>query len=338
MHREPLPEPVMLLVCQGGGGVRDYADAVCRQLPAATVATLTREGPLPEQIRGQHIVLQYSGYGFARRGTPLWLPGRLREMKRSARSVSVYFHELFAGGPPWRSAFWLSPWQRGIVRALAQISDFWLTNRAASGHWIAQRSAPRPHAVLPVFSNVGEPGPGPHARSGDAVVFGSSALRSAFYRQHGAALLRWMAASGARVHDIGAPVREDIAVSLLAREGIDVHGMLAGEAVSALMQQARFGLIDYPLAFLAKSSVFAAYCAHGLAPVVFSGAHENADGLVRMQHYLPGFAEHSAPAPQAAHIAQAAWAWYQPHRAAAHAQTLQSLIARHAGCAQAASP
>lgn len=56
---------------------------------------------------------------------------------------------------PWKSAFWLSPFQRLIALSFAKISDQHLTNRDISKSWLEKYTS-RPVEYLPVFSNVGE--------------------------------------------------------------------------------------------------------------------------------------------------------------------------------------
>src|SRR6266508_864159 len=70
------------------------------------------------------LVLQYAGYGYQKRGCPVWLVKALDEWKRqdSMRRVLVMFHELYASGPPWRSSFWTSRVQRALVKSLALLS------------------------------------------------------------------------------------------------------------------------------------------------------------------------------------------------------------------------
>src|SRR5262249_21374532 len=62
----------------------------------------------------------------------------------------------------------------------------------------------------------------------------------------------------------------------------------ARAAVSELLERTRFGFIAYPLDFIGKSSVFAAYSAHGVVPIVLSDKHGAFDGLQPVRHFLDG--------------------------------------------------
>src|SRR2546429_1310848 len=76
------------------------------------------------------VLLHYVGYGYARRGAPVWLVNGLGRWSkyRSDTRLLMMFHEISASGPFWTSAFWLSPLQRHLAARLAQLSDGCLTN------------------------------------------------------------------------------------------------------------------------------------------------------------------------------------------------------------------
>ena len=91
------------------------------------------------------------------------------------------------------------------------------------------------------------------------------------------------------------------------------------------MENALFGLLAYPVDYVAKSSVFAAYCAHGICPILYSKNYAQADQLKPHVHYLPGSMAYGSKS-KAACVGQAAFEWYRPHRLAAHVATLQQLM------------
>lgn len=266
------------------------------------------------------LILHFSGYGYASRGQCHWLLEQLVEARAqlgSSLRVAVYFHELFASGPPWRTAFWLSPWQARLARGFARTADVVLTNAEAHAVWLRRMSPGRRVDVAPVFSNVGEPRPVTAAsrRVRRVVVFGSAPTRArarrAFDRHREAV---------AMLHALG--VNELIEVgpgdaswqglrgwpALVVRE----EGTMAPAALSRLLQDSAFGLLDYPLHLLAKSSVFAAYASHGCVPLVLAPAGRAGDGLLGGRHYV------ALDGPCAARIelddiGTAAWSWYRGH-------------------------
>lgn len=320
----------LVVAPEPAGGVYDFSCTLAAAMGdgKASVVPLQRERlgqwqPPPEGC----VVLQMSAYGFQRRGVPLWLLRFFMERRRSIRRFGVFFHELFAFGPPWSSSFWLSPVQRYICSQLAQISDFWWSNREGSAEWLSRFAPGKSHAVLPVFSSVGESPALETPRMPRLVVFGTAELRRGTYNSAGSGLFEWARDFGVEIHDIGSPIADSrLAAALHANRAVQ-HGRLQSEQVGALMRGASLGLLSYPSEYVAKSSVFAAYCAHGLCPILISGRYPTADGLTAGIHYLPGLPMHlSSHAARA--VQQAAWDWYQPHNLRRHAESLARLCLR----------
>ncbi len=313
------------------GGVYDFA---CRLQEAigpdsVRLVHLSKENAADWQVgTDDSVVLQMSGYGFDKRGAPWWLLHELERRHTHIKKLGIFFHELYASGPPWSSSFWLSPVQRHITRRLAEMSDFWMTSREGSAQWLRGFASEKPHVVLPVFSTIGEPDLLPKTRLPIIIVFGSPGLRQATYQAAGLKLFAWAKQSSLEIHDIGAPITDRQLSAALLDNGVIQHGRLSDEAVRNLMQDARFGLLAYPTEFVAKSSVFAAYCAHGLCPVVISQGYAWADGLVAGAHYLPDFTDAGGAGDlvHTASIGQAAWEWYQPHALNIHATTLLEMM------------
>ena len=311
------------------GGVHDFA----RILQADMGPDIVHLVPLSVGNAGEwqtraddSVVLQMSGYGFSRWGAPLWLLREMEKRRHEIKTFGVFFHELYAFGPPWKSAFWVSPVQRYVVRRLAEISDFWMTNREGSAQWLRQYAAHKPHAVLPVFSTVGEPQSLSADRKRRLVVFGSAGLRTVTYRAAGKELFQWAKRQPVEIHDIGSTVMDMQVMGMLKANGVIQHGRLDARDISDLMRESLFGLVAYPVNFVAKSSVFAAYCAHGLCPVILSKGYAPFDALVAGQHYLPGMPTGIVDADKAQRIGTNACGWYQSHGIACHIAKLRQLL------------
>jgi hypothetical protein len=323
---------IRLLAPAAPGGVMDFS----LRLQAALGTNRTELAELTGQnaaqtLAGEAVFLQYSGYGYARRGAPLWLCAALERQRPKIGTLGVYFHELYAFGPPWSSSFWLSPAQRLAARRLAQQADFWITSREAYAQWLRRPAGGKPHAVLPVFSNVGESPEFSPARAPSIAVFGSAGLRQAGYEAAGDALFAWARQASLTVHDIGPPIAEASLSARLDAAGVVRHGRLPAGEVARLLAGAAYGLLQYPAAYAAKSSVFAAYCAHGVCPVLLPAGSAPADGLSAGRHYLPRLPVAPLAEGEAEAVARAAFAWYQAHRLARHAETLDALILRAKG-------
>ena len=319
----------IVVPAQQGGGVYDFAFKLQSALGQEGVrlvhlskATISDWQFGPEDV----VFLQLSGYGFEKRGAPLWLLGAIEKRRKHIKTFGVFFHELFAFGPPWTSAFWLSPVQRYIARRLAELSDFWMTSREGSAQWLKRFAADKPHAVLPVFSTIGEPADYAQTRLPRVIVFGSPGLRQLTYQAAGDKLFTWAKQAALEIHDIGAPVADQQLLATLRSNGVALHGHLPDREIRHAMASAMFGLLAYPVEYVAKSSVFAAYAAHGLCPVLISQGYGKSDGLVCGHHYLPNVPTQMVSFVQAAAVGAAACEWYQPHQLRNHAEAVRGFL------------
>jgi Glycosyl transferase 4-like domain len=326
------------------GGVGDYAALLAEELVRLGIrttfvipdrppgeglgrGTTTNVSPIPpradalagrlDALHPDAVLLHYSGYGYAKRGAPVWLVQGLRRWQARAPGgrLVVMFHELWAYGPPWTSSFWLSPVQRALAAALLRLGDALFTNTDLYARRLRRLTWDRQSVtVLPVLSNIGETvDPRPlDAREPLAVVFGKHGTRARAYAAMAKFLPILRAAGIERIVDIGPPVDERVIV----RSPLPVfpYGYLDPTAASRAMSRARFGLLDYSLDLAAKSGIFAAYAAHGVVPLIRSAMGGSSDGLrhgvnlVRTDH-----APVLQPRYAAQRLASAIHAWYQEH-------------------------
>lgn len=328
-----MSQVITFVVPVGSGGVRDYADIMANGLrekgfDARVFAWSQNDADaLDAHIAASDcIYLQYSGYGYAKRGAPLWMLLHLQSRRAKIKRFGVFFHELYAFGPPWGSAFWLSPVQRHVAAGLARLADFWMTNRELSARWLISHAPDVPHVTLPVFSNVGEFPTYNPARDNSIVVFGSAPLRMKTWTAAGMALFDWTRQHGLELHDIGTPLKDPGLSARLEQHGVIRHGRLGTEQISRILGSAKFGLLAYPVEYVTKSSVFAAYCAHGVAPVLVSRDYESRDTFEMGRHYV-GISLFNGPLPpDFPGIGAAAWKWYAGHSVSAHVDALSRAV------------
>lgn len=308
------------------GGVAGYAAALAGALEerAGWTTRFLVPGPmdLARELAGDGtLLLHYANYGYERRGCPAALIDGLARWKagRPGGRLVTVFHEVYASGPPWRSSFWLSPRQRRLAARLARLSDRLLTPLALYAGLLARLVPGARAAVAPVFSTVGEPPGAPewNGRAATLIVFGGAGARARAYGE-----LRPALAAACRELEIaeildvgpdaGAPGRLD---------GVPVRtlGVLPAAEVGARMLAARAGFLAYPPPFLAKSTIFAAYCAHGLVPVC--AWKSSGDGPEPPPFWRPGDAADPAA------VAAAAGAWYRGHSLARQAELYAGLLA-----------
>lgn len=322
---------ITIVVPDGQGGVKDYGDKLAEAFRAkhsVTVKALNKTDRnifSSEDNSDELIFLQYSGYGYAKKGAPLWLLKEIRDQKSRGKLIGIFFHELYATGPPWRSAFWFSAVQRYVAIELAQLCDFWITNRDASEAWLKKYASSKPHAVLPVFSNVGELNSFKPRKLGSVVVFGSAALRVATYRAGGKRLFEWIHSEGFVLHDIGPPIADVEMLNAHHAHGVVIHGRLDQGKVSEILSNSSHGVIAYSADHISKSGVFAAYCAHGVCPILLANKYVASDGLEAGVHFISGI-PNADDGSDGREFSLAAWGWYQSHRIEEHRNAVARLI------------
>ena len=231
-----------------------------------------------------HVILHYVNYGYQPRGVPFHLRRYARRLREKLRGRWLTaFHELYAFGPPWGSAFWLRPLQVKIARDLIDISDAcFVSNRTIESEIHAYDAAKRVY-LAPVISNFGEPdltdfsaaSPKNWAICGGTALVARSLI--SFRRMREAIP---PAFTPAQLHVIGG--RDEAAtrglIEDLARNSpalsCNYHPEVSAECASELLKQCSFAWLDYfergriwP-GMILKSSAFAACCAHGLVPVL----------------------------------------------------------------------
>jgi hypothetical protein len=282
--------------------------------------------------RTQAVILHLSAYGYEKRGVPVWLAAGLRLWKRRVRVPMItIFHELYATGRPWQPVFWIAPFQKQIARQILRLSSagFTPTNlyRQRLSDW--QPRSARPISVLPVFSNVGEPGCGtaPYARRPTAVVFGRAGVENNVYGVYRSQVERMISALGIKeIIDIG--LRLSPVPRSLARASVVSTGVLPSSAISDLLRGARFGLIAYPVDVIAKSGVFGAYAAHGVVPIVFSNEDRAHDGLQSKGYFIDGLRWRAdADAQDLNSIQRKLFTWYSGHSVQVQANAILNAIA-----------
>lgn len=280
-------------------------------------------------------LLQYIGYGFAKRGCPNWLVRGLGSWKNqnSNNKLITMFHELWAWGPPWTSSFWCHAIQKRITARLAQLSSHCLSSREKNVEIIQSLgSGQHQHiSTVPIFSTIGEPQKILPLTERDKrlIVFGSATRRAAVY-QNSTDLLGQISKKLEirEILDIGPEL--NVKPTLQGLTPITTLGQRSETEIVSLLQTSLAGVLDYPTALLAKSSIFAAYCAHGLIPVVTdnetsrsSTANEH-DGLKAGQHYW--FEPKEVDFESGQLLAARAHDWYQAHNIETAAKIYAELV------------
>jgi hypothetical protein len=270
------------------------------------------------------MLVHVSGYGYSANGAPTLLAEALNEVSNSGRfSIAAYFHELFASGPPWKSAFWHEPRQKSAVREIAKLCELLVTNIELNARWLESETRRKPGVaiqLLPVLSTIGETqNRTPVAeRAPKMAIFGLAATRRKAYRELSelAGLLHTLGVE--EFVDIGADCGVSSEVSGIP---VDRMGELPATEVAALLTRAKHGFLSYSPLYLAKSSIFAAYCAQGAVPVIATPFDGQIDGLSDGVHVLSPKTAQGSLASGLDRCSMEARAWYDKHRIRVHAAT-----------------
>ncbi len=278
------------------------------------------------------ILLHYVCYGYALRGCPFWLIDGLQQWRSASRirSLVTMFHETYAFGPPWTSAFWLSPVQKNLLARLARLSDRCLTSKEGYAKIISKLSSGKQTQIhaIPVFSTIGEPEqPSPLAeRPRRLVVFGAVPTRQRVYQRSLAALARTcQELLIEEIVDIG-PATE-LEISQINGVPVIAMGERGTAEVSTILLSSIVGFFDYHTEYLAKSTIFAAYCAHRLIPVGTFYSDFQEDGLQAGKHYwLADRTIESLSLAAGQVIADNAYTWYQSHNLSSQAKVFATQL------------
>lgn len=278
------------------------------------------------------VLLHYVSYAYAKRGCPFWLIDGLQQWRsaKSDRTLVTIFHELYTSSPILSSSFWLSPVQNHLASRLSQMSDRCLTSKQIYANLLYKLSLGQKSQVptLPVFSNIGEPEQVlPIAeRRQRLVVFGGSSTRGRVYQRSLAALAKTcQELEIEEIIDIGPPI--GLEISEINGVPIVAMGQTAAAEVSALLSSAIVGFFDYPLDYLAKSTIFAAYCAHKMIPIGTFYTGNSMDGLEAGKHYwLADRPSGKLSLELGQAIADNAYTWYQTHNLSKQAKIFAAYL------------
>jgi hypothetical protein len=331
-------------------GVGDYALNLARALSAghgitttflvagATPATSRENYPVISGLNSlasaelasahEHVILHYVNYGYQARGIPFLLRTFAKHLRPRLRGRWVtMFHEIYASGPPWGSAFWLRPFQVRIARDLIDVSSSCVVSNPPIEAAIRAYDSTKQIWVVPVLSNFGEPELTDFAAASPKrwAICGGTALvaRSLRLFEQLRALIpasftpEHLDVVGGRPHPSISAAIDRLKSSVSVHHYPEVEPQLASE----VLRQCSFGWMDYfgtgkmwP-GMILKSGAFAALCAHGVIPIVSHREQSIAvDGDAQPGPYwLSPKAAHFPPSDDLPAIRERFYAWYHAH-------------------------
>jgi len=280
----------------------------------------------------EHVILHYVNYGYQPRGIPFHLRRFAQELRSRIRGRWVTtFHELYASGPPWKSAFWLRPLQVKIARDLMDASSSCFVSNPAIERAIHVHDPGKHVLLVPVMSNFGEPEltPVPEVSPRRWAICGGTALIAQSLASFEKIRHLIPEAYSPEHLDVVGGRDESSTRTMVHRLGSDTplschyHPEVTAERASELLRQAAFGWVDYFGAgrmwpgMILKSTAFAAFCAHGAVPIISHREDAIAvDGdALPGPYFVAGGAVHFPNVEQLHETRQTIHAWYQTHAA-----------------------
>ena len=314
---------------QGAAEIEGFPVSQITDSSANTLLTL-----LSSNNSSSPILLHYVGYGYAKRGCPTWLVEGLQRWKslHPKSNLVTMFHELYASGyPPWTSSFWLSSLQKHLLERLVNLSDNHITSKQSYAETLCKVAPAKQAKIisLPVFSNIGEPEYTPELvqRKQRLVIFGHKNGRLQIYKQHFQALEQLCQLMNIEeVCDIG--VSTGVQISAINGIPLVKKGVIEAEEISSILLDSVIGFLNFPPpTHLAKSTIFAAYCAHGLIPCMANTSIKTIDDLQAGKHYWSANnTNRQLSLETGQEIANNAYTWYQTHSLPKQSQHFFNLL------------
>lgn len=278
------------------------------------------------------ILLQYVGHGYMKRGgSPFWLVQALEAWRRkmpNARLVTM-FHEIYASSKIiHRSDFWFSPLQKHLLARVVRLSDRGLTSCQKYADVLHSLSGGK-HGLFPtlaIMSNVGEPQSilPLIERKQRLIVFGRHKL--GIYTEAWLTLQQiCQKLEIEEIWDIGPPA----GIKLPSGEIPVIQvGQKTASEISEILSNSIAGFQNYDASSLARSGVFAAYCAHGVVPINYQSQSLPIDGITPGIHYwnLDAYSPTIEMMQHLQVISDAAYAWYQTHNLSIQAKRFATYL------------
>lgn len=235
------------------------------------------------------------------------------------------FHELPT--LKWKKIKLFNPLQCQVSQYLAQIAHYIVTNNNQFQK-IIKNWAKKSVKCLPNFSTIGESEKliTFQKRKNQMVIFGTTS-RCKIYQNNLPKLLKTCQILDIQtIYDIGQSLELKQKYNFRDINLVEM-GFQPSEVIKEILLNSKYGCLDYSHfpKNLGKSTVFAAFSAHGLVPLLIKNNFSQSDGLEINQHYLvlDGKFNHVEEKKLEA-IANNAYQWYQKHTLAKNTEVFAS--------------
>lgn len=276
----------------------------------------------------ESILLHYSNFPYlqGKLDAPFWLVSVLKTLT-SQRNLPlvVMYHELPT--LKWKRVRVLNPVQTLVSRRLSRLANAVVTD---SHHFKThlEKWTDAPVTCIPDFSTIGEPQAEQvrslSQRQPRLIIFGGSD-RTRAYQPLDRLIATCEALGIQEICDIGTP--QGLEANRFGAIAFKEMGFQPAETVRQLLLDSVAGFMDYSRfpGDLGKSSVFAAFCAHGVMPICTAYNPSEPDGVFASKQYaIAGHTLSKLSPQQRQNIADQARTWYNQHSLETNAQLFAS--------------
>jgi len=283
-----MKDKIIIITPYKFGGVKDQTDLIINNLKKIKKIYLLKTKKDINKINKikllhiKYILLQYSPYGLATRGLCFWVLKLIKDLKKKNIKLIVNFHELYAYSIfPWKSAFWLHLLQKYLFIRICMLADVAIT--PSKKYFLKiKKFNKKKKEYFPTISSIGE-AKKINKKKKILVIFGKKVLRAKVYRKFGYNIVNWSNINNYKIIDIGPPL-EKLIEKKYKKMGVNFYGILNNTKILNIFKNSKYGILDYDNERIDKSSVFAAYAANGVIPILMS--EKKCDILKKNYHYL----------------------------------------------------
>ena len=133
---------------------------------------------------------------------------------------------------------------------------------------------------------------------------------------------------GYLIHDVGSSISDSFFSAWLDQSAVVQNGHLPAKAISNLLMKSKFGLLTYPLSYVAKSGVYAAYAAHGVCPVMPFLIGGSEDGVNSAHEVLDSSMITESLESNFSNVSERVFSWYKGHRISVHVDIINDCFAK----------
>jgi hypothetical protein len=280
----------LLTIVPGYGKIdnalKHYADEVILYLKSKDINSTFN---ISEITSADLLFLNYSCYGFHRRGVPILFIFKIIYYSRMYnKKIYIFFHELYAdSNNPLKSSYWLHWIQKLLCFILFSSSKYSYCSNERMYDLLHKM---KPNAKLKnigIISNIpaNSVNLNYYDRNNVAIVFGTPEQRQLVYKNSDLLKKICNSLNLKKILDIGPFIDQHLLPKFDFIEIVEL-GFLKKDKVSEIMGISRYGFMYYDYSLLSKSGILASYACNELTVLNFNSCFTyTSDKLIPNTHF-----------------------------------------------------